>query len=206
MSLSLYTKANIFAKLDSPLKSLPNILTLTFHYPNCLLPNLNFILIQSLILSKSYQNKFLTLVQDYDDVFVSKLQCYNGSMDPFEATTNMGPVQPPQRKGRVPQYFRGKPFELLQKFDDLDNQGVFARPESLSITAESLNPSFLVKKKPSGSFRLVTAFADLGRCSKPQSSLMPDVDSTLFNIAQWKYLIKSDLTSALYQIPCPNPP
>ena len=135
MSLSLYTKTNIFAKLDSPLKSLPNILTLTFHYPNCLLPNLNFIPIQSLILSKSYQNKFLTLVQDYDDVFVSKLQCYNGSMGPSEATTNMGPVQPPQRKGRVPQYFRGKPFELLQKCDDLDNQGVFARPESLSITA-----------------------------------------------------------------------
>ena len=30
---------------------------------------------------------------------------------------------------------------------------------------------------------------------------MPDVDSTLRNIAQWKYLISSDLTSAFYQIP-----
>ena len=29
---------------------------------------------------------------------------------------------------------------------------------------------------------------------------MPDVDSTLCNIAQWKYLISSDLTSAFYQI------
>lgn len=43
---------------------------------------------------------------------------------------------------------------------------------------EYINPSFLVKK-PSGGFRLVTAFADVGRYSKPQPSLIPDVDSTL---------------------------
>ena len=54
------------------------------------------------------------------------------------------------------------------------------------MTAEYLNPSFLVKK-PSGGFRLVTAFSDVGRYSKPQPSLMPDVDSTLRTIAQWKY-------------------
>ena len=53
----------------------------------------------------------------------------------------------------------------------------------------------------SGGFRLVTAFAEVGRYSKPQPSLMPDVDSTLRSIARWKYLITSDLTSAFYQIP-----
>ena len=63
-----------------------------------------------------------------------------------------------------------------------------------------LNPSFLVKKM-SGGFRLVTTFAEVGRYSKPQPSLMPDVDSTLRSIARWKYLITSDLTSAFYQIP-----
>ena len=47
----------------------------------------------------------------------------------------------------------------------------------------------------------MTAFADVGRYSKPQPSLMPDVDSTLRNIAQWKYIIQSELTSAFYQIP-----
>ena len=30
---------------------------------------------------------------------------------------------------------------------------------------------------------------------------MPDVDSTLRTIAQWKYIIKTDLTNAFYQIP-----
>jgi hypothetical protein len=30
---------------------------------------------------------------------------------------------------------------------------------------------------------------------------MPDVDSILRSVTQWKYVIKSDLTSAFYQIP-----
>ena len=80
------------------------------------------------ILSESYRSKFHTLVQSYDDVFDCKLQGYNGSMGTFEAKINMGPVQPPQRKGRVPQYARDKLLELQQKFDDLESQGVFTRP------------------------------------------------------------------------------
>ena len=65
---------------------------------------------------------------------------------------------------------------------------------------EFLNPSFLVKKI-NGGYRLVTAFADVGRYSKPQPSLMQDVDSTLRQIAQWRHIITTDLTSAFYQIP-----
>ena len=67
-------------------------------------------------------------------------------------------------------------------------------------SVEYLNPSFLVKKS-SGGFRLITDFADVGRYSKPQPSLLPDVDSTLRCIAQWRHIIVSDLTSAFYQIP-----
>ena len=78
--------------------------------------------------------------------------------------------------------------------------GVFVRPEDVDVAVEYLNPSFLIKK-PNGSFRLVRAFADVGRYSKPQPSLMPDVDSILRQIASWKYIIKTDLTQAFYQIP-----
>ena len=112
----------------------------------------------------------------------------------------MGPVQPPQRKGHVPQYAHNKLVELQQKFDELEAQGVFKRPEDIGITVEYLNPSFLVTK-PTGGHRLVTAFADVGRYSKPQPSLLPDVDTTLRTIVQWKYIIVTDLTSAFYQIP-----
>ena len=110
----------------------------------------------------------------------------------------MGPVEPPQRKGCLPQYARDKLVELQEKFDHLEQLGVFQRPEDVGITVEYLNPSFLVKK-PNGGSRLVTAFADVGRYSKPRPSLLPDIDSTLRRIAQWYHIIVTDLTSAFYQ-------
>ena len=110
----------------------------------------------------------------------------------------MGLVEPLQRKGRLPQYAL---HQLLETFDELEALGVFKRTEDINIPVEYLNPSFLIKK-PSGGYRLVTAFADVGRYCKPQSSLTrPDVDYTLRLIAQWKHIITTDLTSALYQIP-----
>ena len=121
-------------------------------------------------------------------------------MGPCYATVNMGPVQPPQRKGRVPQYSRDKLKELQEQFDTLEALGVFKRPADIGICVEYLNPSFLIKK-PNGGHRLVNAFADVGRYSKPQPSLMPDVDSTLRQIGQWKYIIVTDLSKAFYQIP-----
>ena len=101
--------------------------------------------------------------------------------------------------GRLPQYARDK-LELQQRFDDLESLGVFVRPEDVGVTVEYLNPSFLMKK-PNGGFRLVKVFADVGRNSKPQPSLMPDVNSTLHKIVQWKHIIATDLTNAFYQIP-----
>ena len=152
------------------------------------------------ILSDTCRQDFNTMLNEYDDVFNPNISGYSGLAGKFNATINMGPLLPPQRKGRVPQYSRDKFVELQQKFDNLEKQGIFRRPEDIDVTVEYLIPSFLVKK-PSGGFRLVTAFSDVGHYSKPQPSLMPDVDSTLRTIAQWKYIIKTDLTNAFYQIP-----
>ena len=152
------------------------------------------------ILPDSIRTQFRHVLQTHDDVFNPTIIGYNGAAGPVQAAVNMGPVQPPQRKGRVPQYSRDKLVELQQQFDELEQCQVFQRPEDIGVTVEYLNPSFLVKK-PSGGFRLVTAFTEVGRYSKPQPSLMPDVDSTLRTIAPWKYIIKSDLTRAFYQIP-----
>ena len=41
----------------------------------------------------------------------------------------------------------------------------------------------------------------MGRYAKPQPALMPDVNSTLHQIAQWKHIIATNLTSAFFQIP-----
>ena len=152
------------------------------------------------LLPQEIQAEFQALVLEYDAVFDPIYKGYNGAAGPFKAKVNMGPVEPPQRKGRLPQYNRGKLVELQEKFDQLEELGVFETPEKADVSVEYLNPSFLVKK-PNGGHRLVTAFADVGRYSKPQPSLLPDVDTTLRHIAQWKHLIKTDLTSAFYQIP-----
>ena len=47
----------------------------------------------------------------------------------------------------------------------------------------------------------MTAFAEVVQYAKPQPSLMPDVDSTLSQVARWKFVITTDLTSGFYQIP-----
>ena len=112
---------------------------------------------------------------------------------------NVSPIEPPQRKGRLPQYARSKLVDLQNKFDELEKLGVCKRPEGINVVVEYLNPSFLVKKS-NGGYRLVTAFADVGRYSKPQPSLMHHVDSTLRQIAQWRHIMTTDLTSAFYQI------
>ena len=48
--------------------------------------------------------EFQAVLQKIDSVFDPSIIGYNGAAGPFEATVNMGPVQPPQRKGRLPQY------------------------------------------------------------------------------------------------------
>ena len=53
-------------------------------------------------------------------MFNPSISSYSGAVGKFEATINMGPVSPPQRKGRVPQYSRDKLVELQQNFDELE--------------------------------------------------------------------------------------
>ena len=153
------------------------------------------------IIPEKMCTEFRSLLKAHDDVSDTEISGYHGAAGPFEAVVNMGPAQPLQRKRRLPQCAHNKLVELQQKFDDLESQGVFQRPEEAGITVEYLNPLFLVKKRKEGGHRLVTAVADVGRYSKPQPPLVPDVDSILRTIAKWKYIIVSDLTSAFYQIP-----
>ena len=114
------------------------------------------------ILPDKIRHEFKKLHEKFNKVFNPDFPGYNGAAGPIEGVVNMGPVEPPQRKGRVPQYSRDKLSELQDHFDSLEKKGVFKRPEDLGIVAEYINPSFLVKKTP-GDYRLVTAFADVGR-------------------------------------------
>ena len=145
------------------------------------------------ILPEVVRANFQSLLSEYDSVFDPQFSGYNGSAGPYQAKVNMGPVKPPQRKGHLLQYARDKLIELQEKFDHLQYLGVFQRPEDVGITVEYLNPSFLVKK-PNGGSRLVTAFADLSRYSKPQPSLLRCLTLTPPCVASPSGLISSSQT------------
>ena len=133
-------------------------------------------------------------------MFNPSIPKYNGASGNIQAVVNIGPTLPPQRKGRLPHYNRQDLLTLQDKFDELEALGVFAKPEQVNCTVEYLNLSFLVKK-PNGGSRLVTSFGEVAKYSKPQPSLMPNVDSVLRDIAHWKYIIVTDLKQSFYQIP-----
>ncbi len=152
------------------------------------------------ILCESDRQLFTDLHCLHDNVFDPMISKYNGASSKIEATVNMGPALPPQRKARLPHYNRDTLVTLQQKFDELEHAGVFAKPEDVHVSVEYLNLSFLVTK-PNGGHRLVTSFGEVARYSKPQPSLMPNVDSVLRDIARWKFIIVTDLLQAFYQIP-----
>jgi len=47
-------------------------------------------------------SKFRNLLVQYDSVFDPAITGYNGAFGPLQAKVNMGLVEPPQRKGRLP--------------------------------------------------------------------------------------------------------
>ena len=88
------------------------------------------------ILPDTFRNEFRKVLQTHDAVFNPAIVGYNSMAGPVQASINMGPVQPPQRKGCVPQYSRDKLVELQQKFDELEQCEVFCRPEDIRVTFE----------------------------------------------------------------------
>ena len=146
------------------------------------------------------KRKFEQLHFQHKEVFDdSRLGLYNGYSGNLEVKVNMGPMLPRQRKGRMPLYNKKMQDEYQEICDSLEGT-VLVKPEDVGVCVEYLNPSFLIRK-PSGKKRLVTAFGEVGKYAKPQPALMPDSNQILRSIANWKFLVKTDLTSAYWQMP-----
>ena len=47
----------------------------------------------------------------------------------------------------------------------------------------------------------MTSFGEVAQYSKPQPSLMPNVDGVLREIGKWRYIVITDLLKSFYQIP-----
>ena len=153
------------------------------------------------LLTSSTVGSFKHLLKTYDEVFSPVTSTYNGKMGACFVEVNIGKNLPPQQKGRVPFYSRDNLKTLQEKFDELEKKGVFSRPQDIGITVENTSPSFLVNKQHSPDKRLVTDFTSISEYCRPTPSLLPDVDTTLRSIGSWKYIVKSDMSSAYFQIP-----
>ncbi len=151
-------------------------------------------------LSSEWHRAFKDLHQQYDSVFEPIIGRYNGFAGKLKARISFGSAVPPPRKLHAPSYSRDNLQILQDKFDELESQNVFGRPEDYGVTVEHVSPSFLVKK-PSPGFRLVTAFTSLGEFTKTLPTIMPTVEVMFRTISEWKFLIKTDLKDAFYQIP-----
>ena len=66
--------------------------------------------------------------------------------------------------------------------NELEQQGILGRPKDAGVAVEHVSPYYLVRK-PSGGYRLVTAFTTIGEYSKALPTIMPTVDETLQTIS-----------------------
>ena len=64
------------------------------------------------LLPQKTRVQFQSLLKEDNVVFDTNFKGYNGAVGPFMAKVNMGPVEPPQRKGRPHQYAHGKLVKL----------------------------------------------------------------------------------------------
>ena len=148
----------------------------------------------------SEKEAFSTLHQCYQKPFESTIGRYNDQLGKVRAYINIGNVEPPPQKARIPAYRRENMDLLQSKMDELESQGVLARPEDLDIKVEHVSPSFLVKK-PGGGHRMVTAFTNISTYTKPIPSKITSTSDVLQFLAQWRFILKSDMSSQFFQLP-----
>ncbi len=72
-------------------------------------------------LSKPEREAFIRLHSRYDNVFNAKIGKYNNASGSVQACINMGPVEPPVLKARLPSYNSEKMKLLQEKMDDWKN-------------------------------------------------------------------------------------
>ena len=87
-------------------------------------------------LSSDWRDKFTCLHHQFDSLFHPSVGCYNDASGRVCARVNLGPVIPPTKKLHVPNYSQANLQLLQSRFDELEAQGVFRRPEDVNVIVE----------------------------------------------------------------------
>ena len=157
------------------------------------------------ILQSQERQLFKDINEKYADVFVSKPGKYNGVLGNLDAQLVMGNTEPPS--------FPCKKIVQSEKLDDIKQQimdqmeadGLLARPEDLDVQVTHVHESYLVPKMedgvPTGEYRLVTNLQSLSPYLKPTRLPLPTIDEAFRKLGKWKYITVMDLRSWHWQIP-----
>ena len=151
-------------------------------------------------LTQNQRDMFATLHQRYDSVFDPKIGLYNDHSGPVRAHVDIGPVKPRPRKTKIPSYSTELLQELQSAADELEELGVLQKPEDLGIIVQHASPSLLLREGPNKR-RLVTTFNDLSPYIRIPPTSSSDCNSVLRKLSKWKYVIKTDMKKAYFQIP-----
>ena len=152
------------------------------------------------LLTEVQRKMFRDLHLAYDNQFKPNISLYNGYSGNIKGYIDMGPIPPPPMKPKMPLYNQSNMRALQDKADHLEALGVLAKPEDEGVQVVHASPSFLVKK-PDGTFRMVTAFNQLSQYVRYPPSVSITCDDALRKLASWKYIVKTDMKQAYYQIP-----
>ena len=136
----------------------------------------------------------------FSETFSTKIGCYNGKSGAVVGDVLLGNNKPIPKKAKVPSYNSEKNVILQEKFDELVEQGTLKRAEEVGVKVVHTSPSFLVKNPGDDSYRLVTSFTELNKYIHTLPTKMSTSKDVFSAISKWKYMIKTDLKSAYYQM------
>ena len=152
------------------------------------------------ILSLDERESFHAINSQFDNTFRPNFGVYNNKSGYFRAKLNIGPVEPPPMKGKLPLYGQNDNQTLQDEADALENLGVLGRPEDYGVTVKHVSPSFLVRDPKKGKSRFVTAFNNLSPYVRLPPTASVSCEDTLRRLSSFKFLIKTDLTKAFFQM------
>ena len=157
------------------------------------------------ILQPEDRQLFKEINERYSEVFSSKPGKYNGVLGNLDAKLVLGNTEPPS--------FPCKRVLQSEKLDDIkqglmdqmEADGLLARPEDVGIQLTHVHESYLVPKmedgQATGEYRLVTNLQSLSPYLKPTRLPLPTIDEAFRKIGRWKYILVLDLRSWHWQIP-----
>ena len=91
---------------------------------------------------------------------------------------DIGPIEPPPMKGKLPLYSQTNLKVLQEEADKLEKLGVLVKPEEVGINVKHVSPSFLIRK-PGGDYRFVTAFNNLTPYVRKPPTVVMSCDNAL---------------------------